>query len=172
MWYIDRDSVFDYEIFIDGKVSIRVCDSIDDAAADISALFSYPVFKDIWFESDVYLLIKDVRENRPSLIPDAYNLLQRVILLWYKYQRAVHKKEIAIDSDKYLYNDKHRQELMQVGKKVVDYYQKANDQKVDADKYSDNDISATLYEAFTFGQKAFDVTVEEPNFALSVMNLN
>jgi hypothetical protein len=39
--------VFDYEIFIDGKVSIRVCDSIDDAAADISALFSYPVFKDV-----------------------------------------------------------------------------------------------------------------------------
>jgi hypothetical protein len=61
---------------------------------------------------------------------------------------------------------------MQVGEKVIDYYKRANDQKVDGHKYSDNNISATLYEAFTFGQKAFDVTVEEPNFAFSVMNLN
>jgi len=172
MWYIDNESVFDYEIFVQGKVSVRIRDHIDESTADISAIFSYPTFGPAGFESEVFLLVKDIRENCSALIPDTYRLLQRAILLWYKYERAVHKNEMTKEPDNYLYNDKHRQELMNAGKKVVDYYNNTNDQKVDGHKYPDNDIRDPLFEAFVFGQKAFDATLSQPSFRLHIINFN
>lgn len=172
MWYADSESIFDYEIFVQGKVSVRIRDRIDKSTAAISAIFSYPTFGPTGFESEVFLLIKDIRENCSALIPDTYRLLQRAILLWYKYQRAVHKNETMKNPDEYLYEDKHREELMDAGKKVVDYYNNTNDQKVDGHKYSDNDIRNPLFEAFTFGQKAFDATLWEPSFRLHIINFN